>query len=59
MGAGLPLLKNVLTQLTKNVLAPLELTAVASATDAAIQKKVFGSGMAVLIISDEKMANII
>ena len=37
-------MKNVLTPLTKSVLVPLELTAAASATDAAIQKKNFGSG---------------
>ena len=36
---GLPLMKNVLTLLAKSILAQLELTAAASATDAAIQKK--------------------
>ena len=44
MSVDLPLMKNVLTPLTKSVLVPLELTAAASATDAAIQKKIFGSG---------------
>ena len=39
-------MKNVLKTLAKSVLIPLGLTAAASATDAAIQKKVFGSGMA-------------
>ena len=37
MKVGLPLVK-ILTQLAKNVLVPLELMAVASATDATIQK---------------------
>ena len=36
---GLPLIKNVIKPLTKNVLIPLGLTAVASAADAGIQKK--------------------
>ena len=40
MTAGLPLMKNVLTPLAKSVLIPLGLKAVASATDAAIQKKI-------------------
>ena len=37
-------MKNVLKPLAKSVLIPLELTAEASATDAAIHKKIFGSG---------------
>ena len=37
-------MKNALKPLTKSVLIPLGLTATASATDAAIRKKVFGSG---------------
>ena len=40
-----PLMKNVLKTLAKSVLIPLGLTAAASATDAAIQKKLFWSGM--------------
>ena len=47
---GLPLMKNVLKQLAKSVLMPLGLTAAASATDAAIDKKMFGSGITALII---------
>ena len=39
---GLSLLKDVVKPLAKSVLFPLGLTAVASATDAAIQKKIFG-----------------
>ena len=34
-------MKNVLTPLAKSVLIQLELTAAASATDGAIQKKIF------------------
>ena len=50
--AGLPLMKNVLTPLAKSVLIPLGLTAAASATDAAIQREIFGSGMTLIISSD-------
>ena len=39
---GLSLLKDVVKPLAKSVLFPLGLKAVASATDAAIQKKIFG-----------------
>ena len=52
-------MKNVHTPLAKSVLIPLELKAGASATDTAIQKKRFGSGMTTLIISNEKMNDII
>ena len=45
MSSGLQLIKYVLTTLAKGVLMPLRLTAVGSATDAAIQKKNFGSEM--------------
>ena len=38
-------MKNVLKTLAKSVLIPLEVTAAASATDAAIQKKLFRSGV--------------
>ena len=40
-----PLMKNVLKTLAKSVLIPFGLTVATSATDAAIQKKLFGSGM--------------
>ena len=40
----MPLARNILKQLAKSVLIPLGLTAVASATDAAIHSKMFGSG---------------
>ena len=41
--------------LAKNVLAPLWITAAASAIDAGIQKKIHGSGLTTLIISNEEM----
>ena len=53
MTAGLPMMKNVLTPLRKSVLIPLVLTAEASAIDAAIQKKIFGSGTSALTTSNE------
>ena len=58
MTAGLPLMKSVLISLAKSVLIPLVLTAASSATDAAIQKKIFESGITALIISNEEMENI-
>ena len=39
-------MKDVLKTLAKSILIPLGLTAAAEATDAAIRKKLFGSGMA-------------
>ena len=50
----LSLMKNVLKPLAKNVLITLGLTAEASATDAVIHKKMFGSGTTTLINSNEK-----
>ena len=50
---GLSLIGNVLKPLAKSVLIALGLTAAASATDAAIHKKIFGSGNMTLIISNE------
>ena len=47
-------MKNVVKRLAKSVLIPLGLTASASATDAAIHKNMFGSGMTTLIISIEE-----
>ena len=41
---GLPLIESVITPLAKSVLIPLGLTATASAADAGIHKKIFGSG---------------
>ena len=51
----LSLIGNVLKPLAKSVLIPLRLTAAASAIDAAIHKKMFGSGFTTLIISNEEM----
>ena len=52
-----PLMK-VAIPLAKNVLAPLGITAAASAIDARIRKKIHGSGTATLIISTEEMNDI-
>ena len=46
-------MKNVLKPLAKSVLIPLQLTAASSAINAAMQKKMFGSGMTTLIISND------
>ena len=54
----MPLIRNVLKPLAKNVLTPLVLTAAASATDAAILKKMFGSGETALTICNEEMNDI-
>ena len=64
--AGLPLMKKVLKQLANSVLIPLGLTAAATATYAAIQKKLFGSScrldlaprMATIIISNEEINDV-
>ena len=56
-----PLLKTrlpLLKLLTKNVLIPLGSTATASATDSAIHKKIFESGLITLITSNEEMNDI-
>ena len=50
---GLPLIGNVLKPLAKSTLIPSELTAAAAATDAAIHKKMLGSGTTKLIISNK------
>ena len=52
-------MKNVLKPLAKGVLIPLGLTVTTSATDAAIHKKMFGSGAAKIIISNEEMDDVI
>ena len=54
---GLPLIRNVLKLLAKSVSVPLGLTAAASGTDGAIHKKMFASGVTLLLISNEKMNN--
>ena len=51
-------MKNVIKPLHKNVVIPLWLTAAALATDAAIKKKMFGSGMTTVLISKKEMNDI-
>ena len=58
MKVDLPLMKNVLTPLAKRILIPSGSTAAASATDADIPKKIYESGMTILIMSNEEMRNI-
>ena len=60
MKIGLSLMKYVFAPLTKSVLIPLKLTAVASAADTGIHKKVlgngiYGSGTTILIISNKEI----
>ena len=55
---GLPLVENALEPLAKSVLIPLGFIA-ASATDAAIHEKMFGSRKTTLIISNEEMNEIL
>ena len=55
---GLPLLKKVLTLLAKSLLMPSGLTASALAMNAAIQQKIYGSRMTLLIISNKEMKDI-
>ena len=52
-----PLMK-VAAPLAKDILAPLGITAAASAIDGAIQKKIHGSGTTTLIIANEEMNDI-
>ena len=54
----MPLIGNVFKPLAKTVLIPLGLTAVASATDAAIHKRMFGSGITALIFANKEMNDI-
>ena len=56
---GLPLIKNLIKPLAKSVLILLGLTAVASAADAGIHKKILGSGNTTLIISNDEINDII
>ena len=57
MKVGLLLKKIVVNPLAKSVLIPLGLTAAASATDALIQKKNYGSVMTTLITPNEEVKN--
>ena len=51
-------MENVFKTLAKSVLISLGLTAAASAIDVAIQKKIFGSCITTLMISNEQMDDI-
>ena len=52
-------MENIVKPLAKSILILLRLTAAASATDAAIHNKMFGSDIKTLIISNEEMNDII
>ena len=52
------LIGNVLKPLAKAILIPLVLTGASSATNAAIHKRMFGSGFITLIISNEEINDI-
>ena len=58
MEVGISLMRNVLKQLAKSVLLPLRLTTTAPATQAAMQKKIYGTGITSLVISKEEMKDI-
>ena len=58
LNPDLPLTKDVLEASAKTVLFSLGLAAAASATDDAIQKNVFESGMTTLIISNKEINDI-
>ena len=51
-------MKNAIKPLAKSVLIPLGLTASASAADAGIHKKIFGSKTTTLIVSNDEMEGI-
>ena len=53
------LIGNLLKPLAKSFLITLVLTAAGSATDVAIHKKMFGSGVTTLVISNEEMNDIL
>ena len=58
ISVGLPIMKNVLTSLAKNLLVLLGLTTVASAIDTALQNTIFGLGLTALIIWNKEMEDI-
>ena len=55
----MPFLKNILYPLAKSVLISLQVTIAAASTDTATHKKIFGSDMTKLIISNEEKNDII
>ena len=52
-------MKTILTSLAKNVFLSLRVIAAASAIDAAIQRKIYGSGKTTLIILNKEMKGIL
>ena len=58
MGVGLASMKNVVRPLSKSVLIPQGLTAAASVTNTAVQKRIHGSGMNTLITSSKEMEDL-
>ena len=58
LGSLLSKLVGPLMKAAKNILAPLGITAAASAIDAGIQKKIYGSGTTTLITWNEEMNDI-
>ena len=56
---GLQLMENVNKPLATSVLIPLGLTAVASAADAGIHKKILGSGNTTLLMPNDEMEDIL
>ena len=59
LGKSLELILKTHLSLVKNVVMTLELTAAASTTDAAIQNKIFGLRMIILIISNGEIRDIL
>ena len=59
MSVDSTVMENVLIQLAKTVLVPFGLFEVASATDTAIQKKIFGLRTTALINLKEEIKNIL
>ena len=56
----MPFIRNIPKSVAKSILIPLRsivAAAAATATDAAIHKKLFGSGVTTLVISNEEMNN--
>ena len=58
MKSHLPLIKSVNTPLAANVFSQLGLSAGMSAAEAAIRKEIYGSGTTALMISNEKIEDI-
>ena len=58
MKVSLLLIKNEIKPSAKSVLVPLQLTSAVSAVDRDIHKKILGCGTATLIISNEKINDI-